>query len=187
MTELSLLGICGALRAASTNRLLMHEAVRRFGPASFAEGDIRFPLLDQDIETGFGIPEEVQRLADQIADADAVIVAGPEYNKGISGALKNALDWVSRVKGNPWQDKPVALMSATAGRAGGERSQNMMRLCLVPFRPRIVNAAEVLVGQTSQHWDDSGRLTDERAASLLDDQMALLRREAEWMRARSEG
>jgi chromate reductase len=73
--------------------------------------------------TGHGIPAEVQELADQIAAADAVIIAGPEYNKALSGVLKNALDWVSRTKGNPWRDKPVAIMSATGGRAGGERTQ----------------------------------------------------------------
>ena len=185
MSDLVLLGICGALRAASTNRLLMHEAVRRFGPARFEEGDIRLPLFDEDIQDGPGIPAEVQRLADRIAAADAIIVAGPEYNKGISGALKNALDWVSRVEGNPWLDKPLALMSAAAGRAGGERSQNMMRLCLMPFRPRIVNGPEVFIAQTGQQWDEDGRLVNERIAKLLDMQMALLRREAEWMRAQS--
>ena len=185
MTDLTLLGLCGSLRAASTNRLLMLEAARRFGPARFEEGDIRLPLFDEDIQTGPGIPPEVQRLADRIAAADAVIVASPEYNKGISGVLKNALDWISRVEGNPWLDKPVALMSAAAGRAGGERGQNMTRLCLTPFRPRIVNSAEVLVGQTAQQWDEDGRLTNALGARLLDDQMALLRREAEWMRDRA--
>lgn len=185
MTDLVLLGLCGSLRATSTNRLLMHEAARRFGPARFVEGDLRLPLFDEDIQNGAGIPAEVQSLAESIAAADAIIVAGPEYNKGISGVLKNALDWVSRVEGNPWLDKPLALMSAAAGRAGGERSQNMMRLCLMPFRPRIVNGPEVLVAQTAQHWDDAGRLTDARAARLLDTQMALLRREAEWMRAQA--
>ena len=126
MSDPTLLGICGTLRAASTNRLLMHEAARRFGPARFVVGDLRLPLYDGDIETGQGIPEAVQVLADQIAQADAVIVVTPEYNKGISGVLKNALDWVSRTRGSPWRDKPVALMSAAAGRAGGERAGDLI-------------------------------------------------------------
>ncbi|MCC1491298.1 NADPH-dependent FMN reductase [Cognatishimia sp. F0-27] len=185
MTKLSLLGISGALRAESTNRLLVREAARRFGEAEFTEADIRFPLFDQDIEDDPGIPEEVMSLAHQIAASDAVIVSTPEYNKGISGALKNALDWISRTGVAPWKDKPVALMSAAAGRAGGERSQNMTRLCLAPFQPRIINGPELMVAQTSNQWDENGRLTNEMNAKALDDLMALLRKEAEWMRARA--
>ncbi len=179
MSELTLLGLCGSLRAGSTNALLMHEAARRFGPARFAEGNLRLPLFDEDIQTGTGIPPEVQALADQIHRADAVIVVTPEYNKGLSGVLKNALDWVSRVDGAPWRDKPVAVMSASAGRSGGERAQQMLRWCLNPFRPHILPGPEVLLGQTSAQWDDAGHLNNDRAAKLLDELMADLRKAAQ--------
>ena len=178
MAELKLVGLCGSLRKASTNRLLMLEAVRRFGDAEFVEGDLRLPLYDGDLEADVGIPAEVQTLADQIAAADAVIVASPEYNKGISGVLKNALDWVSRTKGAPWANKPVALMSAAAGRAGGERTQNMARLCLTPFRPLLITGPEVMVAATAQQWDDQGRLINELNAKALDELMQVLRRHA---------
>jgi chromate reductase len=182
MADLALLGLCGSLRKASTNRLLMYEAARCFGQARFDEGDIRLPLYDGDLEDT-GIPEAVTRLADQIAHADAVVVATPEYNKGISGALKNALDWVSRVPGQPWQGKPVAIVSAAAGRAGGERSQTMTLSCLIPFRPRLVTGPEVLVGQTGAQWDDKGRLINERNADALQELMDALKAEAETHRA----
>lgn len=178
MAELKLVGLCGSLRKASTNRLLMLEAVRRFGDAEFVEGDLRLPLYNGDLEADSGIPAEVQALADQIAAADAVIVATPEYNKGISGVLKNALDWVSRTKGAPWANKPVALMSAAAGRAGGERTQNMARLCLTPFRPLLITGPEVMVAATAQQWDDQGRLINELNAKALDELMQVLRRHA---------
>jgi chromate reductase len=178
MAELKLVGLCGSLRKASTNRLLMLEAVRRFGDAEFVEGDLRLPLYDGDVEAESGIPAEFQALADQIAAADAVIVATPEYNKGISGVLKNALDWVSRTKGAPWANKSVALMSAAAGRAGGERTQNMARLCLTPFRPLLITGPEVMVAATAQQWDDQGRLINELNAKALDELMQLLRRHA---------
>lgn len=178
MADLKLVGLCGSLRKASTNRLLMLEAVRRFGDADFVEGDLRLPLYDGDVEADSGIPAEVQALADQIAAADAVIVATPEYNKGISGVLKNALDWVSRTKGAPWANKPVALMSAAAGRAGGERTQNMARLCLTPFRPLLITGPEVMVAATAQQWDDRGRLINELNAKALDELMQVLRRHA---------
>ena len=183
MSQMKLVGLCGSLRAASTNRLLMLEAARRFGDAEFTEGNIRFPLFDEDIQNGPGIPAEVTDLAEQIKSADAVIVVTPEYNKGISGALKNALDWLSRVPGGVWKDKPVALMSASAGRSGGERAQNMARLCLTPFRPRLLAGPEVLIGATADQRDDQGRLVNERGAALLDELMADLRQEAKRMRA----
>ncbi len=171
MSDLTLLGISGSLRKASTNRLLLREAARHFDPAQYIEADINFPLFDQDLENAEGIPAKVKTLADQIAQADAIVVASPEYNKGITGVLKNAFDWVSRVEGNPWRDKPVALVSAAAGRAGGERSQSMARLALNPFRPHVIPGPEVLVAQTSKQWDDDGRLTDEFATKLLKELM----------------
>jgi chromate reductase len=184
MTDMTLVGLCGSLRAASTNRLLMQDAARRFGASTFIDGDIRFPLFDEDIQDNAGVPEAVMRLSGQIKAADAVLVVTPEYNKGISGALKNALDWLSRTGEAPWKDKPVAILSAAAGRAGGERAQNMARLCLTPFRPRIVNGPEVMIGATSGQWDSDGRLTDARGQALLDELMAVLRAEAEMLRSR---
>ena len=114
-----LLGICGSLRKASVNRTLLGAAVRAFGEADYVEADLRLPLYDGDLEAAEGLPEGVVRLQQQIAGADAVLIASPEYNQGISGVLKNALDWVSRGDARPWPGKPVAMMHATAGRAGG--------------------------------------------------------------------
>ncbi|TGD67700.1 NAD(P)H-dependent oxidoreductase [Tabrizicola sp. WMC-M-20] len=172
----TLLGLCGSLRAASTNRLLMLEAVRAFGECSFTEGTLRLPLYDGDLEAA-GMPPEVLTLADQIASADAVIIATPEYNKNLSGVLKNALDWVSRTKGAPWRDKPVAILSAAAGRAGGERSQFSLRHCLVPFRPRLLPGPEVFIANSGEAFDEKGHLKDERARKGLTELMQLLRNE----------
>lgn len=167
MSQHRLLGLSGSLRAGSYNRKLLREAARLFDPADFTEGNLRLPLYDGDLEEAEGIPEGVQTLADQIAQADAVVVSTPEYNKNISGVLKNALDWVSRTDGAPWADKPVAILSATAGRAGGERTQWSARLCLTPFRPRLLTGPEVLVGQCAAQFDDAGRLTNDRYEAAL--------------------
>lgn len=177
MSSGRLLGISGSLRQGSFNRKLVREAARLFQPAEFIEADLRLPLFDEDLESADGIPPEVQRLADQIAAADAVVISGPEYNKAISGVLKNALDWVSRTKGNPWRDKPVAIMSATGGRAGGERTQFSLRLCMVPFRPRILQGPEVLVGQTSAQFEGE-TLANEINLRALTELMGALRAEA---------
>jgi len=177
MASGKLLGICGSLRAGSYNRKLLREAVRIYAPADYIEADLRLPLYDGDLEDAEGIPAVVQLLADQIAAADAVVISGPEYNKGLSGALKNALDWVSRTKGSPWRDKPVAIMAATGGRAGGERTQWTLRLCLTPFRPRLLAGPEVLVGNCSGQFDEEGRLVNDRYEATLTELMAELRAE----------
>lgn len=174
----TLLGISGSLRKASTNTMLMRQAARVFDADTFVEGDIRLPLYDGDVEDNEGIPAAVQTLADQIKAADAVIISTPEYNKSISGSLKNALDWVSRTEGAPWAGKPVAIMSAAAGRAGGERTQFALRLCLMPFRPRLLQGPEVLVAQSSKQFDAEGNLINEQnmkgLRQLMDDLKALI-------------
>lgn len=167
-----LLGISGSLRADSLNRKLLREAARLYG-AELTEADIKFPLYDSDIEAE-GIPEGVETLNAQIAAAEAVIISTPEYNQRISAALKNALDWVSRLPGNPWKDKPVAIMSATAGRAGGARAQFDLRLTMVPYRARIVPGPEVLVAAAHEQFDENGQLNADsylKALSELMDQL----------------
>ncbi|MBK5934550.1 chromate reductase [Rhodovulum imhoffii] len=173
----TLLGISGSLRKGSFNTHLLREAARHFGPAHFTLADLRVPLYDADLEAAEGLPAEVARLAGLISGADAVVISAPEYNRSISGVLKNALDWVSRVPGGPWAGKPVAILSATAGRSGGERTQYALRLCLTPFGARVLTGPEVLVGQAADQFDNSGRLTNEINTNALAALMAALRDE----------
>ncbi|MCE8007331.1 NAD(P)H-dependent oxidoreductase [Aestuariivita sp.] len=177
MNDFSLLGISGSLRAEATNRKLIREAARLFDPTDFVEADLNLPLYDGDAEAANGIPAAVQTLADQIAAADAVVISTPEYNKGPSGVLKNALDWVSRTGGNPWAGKPVAVMSAAAGRAGGERAQLVLRGFMVPFRPRILQGPEMHLASSSNEFDAEGRLTSEIYTKTLQELMNGLRAE----------
>jgi chromate reductase len=178
MSELALLTICGALRKGSTNRLLLAEAARAFGTARVEEADLRLPLYDNDLEDTSGIPAEVQRLANQIRDADAVIISTPEYNKSLSGVLKNALDWISRVPGSVWRDRPVAIVSAADGRGGGDRAQFALRLCMVAFRPRLLAGPEVMVASSRKAFDADGRLSDPVTVKMLAELMQSLRIEA---------
>ena len=178
MSEPILLALSGSLRQNATNRKLLREAARLFDPGTFIEADLNLPLYDGDLEDGEGIPEKVQALADQIARAHAVIISTPEYNKGPSGVLKNALDWVSRTEGRPWADKPVAVMSAAAGRAGGERAQMVLRAYMVPFQPRILQGPEIHLANSSNEFDDQGRLASARYEAALQTLMQKLRTEA---------
>ena len=121
-----LLGISGSLRAASLNTQLVQNAADIFAPEHFTLADLNLPLYSGDVEAE-GIPPAVQTLSDQIAAADAVIIATPEYNKNLSGVLKNALDWVSRTEGKPWAKKPVVFTGRSAGRCRSPRSPSADR------------------------------------------------------------
>jgi len=178
MTQHILLGISGSLRGASNNRKLLREAARLYGPATFTEADLRLTLYDGDLETKTGIPPAVQTLTDQIAAAEAVVISGPEYNKSISGVLKNALDWISRTKDNPWAEKPVAIMSAAAGRSGGEAAQFALRLAMLSFRPRLMAGPAMMLADAGHQFNVDGRLSNERAEQTLTRLMQLLRAEA---------
>lgn len=161
MATPKLLGISGSLRKDSHNSLLLAEAARLFGDAEYTLADINLPLYNGDDEEAHGVPAEVDALARQIAGADAVLISTPEYNKGPSGALKNALDWVSRSEVKPWADKPVAVMSAAAGRAGGERAQMVLRGFLVAFRPHVLQGPEIHLAASYEAFDEQGRLKGE--------------------------
>jgi chromate reductase len=175
VAKLKLFGMSGALREGSTNTKLLREAARLFGECDFSLGDLRLPLYDGDLEQREGIPASVQVLADRIAAADAVVISTPEYNKGPSGVLKNALDWVSRTKTAPWKGKPVAVMSAAAGRAGGERAQMILRSLMLPFQPRVLPGPEVHLADSSNQFDEAGRLKGELYEKTLKQLMDDLR------------
>lgn len=179
MAQPTLLLISGALRKSSTNTKLLREAARLFGDAEVVEADLNLPLYDGDLEEAEGIPATVQTLAAQIAAAAAVVISTPEYNKAPSGVLKNALDWVSRTDGTPWADKPVAVLSAAAGRAGGEMAQSILRGYLQPFHPRLLSGPALHLASSYQEFDDTGRLKNERSAESLMQLMVKLRGEIE--------
>lgn len=170
-----LIGISGSLRKASTNTALLKEAARLFGGAELTLADIRMPLYNGDLEEESGLPKEALKLREQISEADAVLISSPEYNSNISGVLKNALDWISREKPSVFQDKPVAIMSAAAGRTGGARSQFSVRHCLTPFNPRILQLPEVMIAASYAAFDDNGLLKDEASVSILTTQMNALK------------
>jgi len=169
---MTLVMMCGALRAQSLNRKLMAAAAAQW-PGPVEEGSLRLPLFDGDQEAR-GLPDSVQTLAGQIAGARALLIACPEYNKGPPGVVKNALDWLSRVKPNPLWGKPCAIVSATAGRAGGERAQTMLRAMLFPLRVEALTWPEVLVGNAEHEFDADGALVSERYRKAVADLMGRL-------------
>ena len=176
MADPTLLTISGALRKDSYNRMLLAEAARAFGPAQVIEADLHLPLYDGDLEDAQGVPDGVHRLVEQIAAADAVVISSPEYNKGITGVLKNALDWLSRVKENPFKAKPTVVMSANAGRTGGEAGQFMLLACLMSYhQPDVLPGPMLCVAAAGDEFDAQGRLTNDHYLKLLSGKMQALR------------
>lgn len=160
---LRVLGFAGSLRDGSYNRALI-RAARELAPRgmtieSFDLGEI--PLYDRDVEKE-GDPEPVSDFKRAIREADAVLIATPEYQHGISGVLKNALDWASRPPGDsPLQEKPAAIMGASPGFTGTARAQEQLRQVLAYNSTHALLQPEVLVSRVHQKVDDEGRLTDE--------------------------
>lgn len=173
-----LLGISGSLREASLNTKLVREAARIYG-GEHSLADLHLPLYDGDLEAESGVPEAVATLAEQIRSVEAIVISTPEYNQSFPGVLKNALDWVSRIKGGPWRDKPVAILSAASGRSGGARGVYALRLAMMPFRARVLPGPEVMVAAAASQFDGDGRLTGESYVTLLTELMDALRAETQ--------
>jgi chromate reductase len=136
------------------------------------------PLYDDDLRLQ-GYPPAVADLRSRIAAADALLIVTPEYNHGMPGLLKNAIDWVSRPPDQPIAGKPIALMGAATGFLGTVRAQAQLRQCFVFLDGRLLNRPEVLIGHAPQKFADDGTLTDPTAIALIRDQLAAL---AAWTR-----
>jgi chromate reductase len=176
---LLVLGISGSLRKASYNTALLHAAVDLMPPGMRLEVfDLSpLPIFNQDYEKPF--PEAVVTFRDKIAQADALLIATPEYNSSITGALKNALDWASRSPQPPLQGKPAAIMGASTGNFGTLRAQLHLRQILTHVGALPLGKPEVLVARAEQAFDADRKLVDASARGFLRDLLVAL---AKWSR-----
>ena len=171
----NVLMICGSLRKGSFNRALMN-ALPALAPVDMklteAPSFRGFPLYDADLQTE-GFPPDVTALADAIRAADAVIIIAPEYNYSIPGALKNAIDWVSRLPDQPFKEKPVAIQSATGGPLGGARMQYHLRQAMIFLNAFSFGTPEIFVGQAPTKFDENTlELKDEITKKFVAQQLA---------------
>ena len=172
---ISVLAICGSLRAGSYNRAALRTAIElKPSGMTIETADIgSFPLYNEDVRAQ-GFPPPVEKLRQQIKEADALLFATPEYNYSISGVLKNAIDWASRPPDQPFAGKPVAMLGAGAGMAGTARAQYDLRKCCVFLDMHPINKPEVLIGVAHTKFDAEGRLTDEAARGFIRDMLVAL-------------
>lgn len=167
--KLHVLGIAGSLRAKSFNRGLLNAA-QELAPEGMLIDicDISsLPFYDGDVEAA-GDPESVAAFKSAIRTTDALLIATPEYNYGISGVLKNAIDWASRPPGkSPLMEKPAAIMGATPGTGGTARAQLQLRQTLAATRVHVMTNPEIFVSGAYEKFDENGRLTDEATSTYI--------------------
>jgi len=173
-----ILGISGSLRRGSHNRRLLRAAGALLPPgASLVEWDglAAIPAFDEDLETT--PPETVRELFAAIEDADALLIATPEYNASLPGALKNAIDWASRpFPDNVLRNKPTAVIGASTGLFGAVWAQAEVRKTMKASGAHVLDS-ELPVGMADYAFADDGSLADPELTERFKDLLADLVRE----------
>jgi chromate reductase, NAD(P)H dehydrogenase (quinone) len=163
-------GIAGSLRRGSYNQALL-RAAQELAPSDI---DIRIfdrmaeiPPFNQDVEAE-GDPEPVHALKRAIGEADALLIATPEYNHGVPGLLKNAIDWASRpARDSVLSRKPAAILGASPGITGTARAQSQLRQAFVFTNTPTLPQPEILVYRAQEKFGAEGRLTDEKTREFV--------------------
>lgn len=172
---MNICGVSGSLRKGSYNTALL-EAVREIAAP---EHDVMIadisdiPLYNGDVEAE-GIPASVERLGGQIRHADALLIVTPEYNAGIPGVLKNAMDWASRVRPNVFDGKPTAMMGTSPGKLGTVRAQMQLRNQLANLNCRTVAQPMIYVGEAGKFFDEGQPGLDDMTKEFIEKQLAAL-------------
>ncbi len=174
--SINVLVICGSLRKGSYNRALT-RALPALAPPEMkftAAPDFEtLPMYNADIQEASGFPPAAQDLATAIRNADGVLFVSPEYNWSMPGWLKNAIDWVSRMKDQPFQEKPVAIQSCSQGPLGGARMQYHWRMSMTFLKAFTFGTPEIFVGNAASKFDkDTLELTDQPTRDIIRQQLA---------------
>ena len=174
--QLNVLVICGSLRKGSYNAALT-RALPALAPPEMklitAPGFETLPLYNADIQEASGFPRPAEALAAAIRAADGVLFVTPEYNWSMPGGLKNAIDWVSRMKDQPFQEKPVAIQSCSTGILGGARMQYHWRMSMTFVKAFIFGTPEVFVSRAQDKFDkDTLELKDQTTKDMVKTHLA---------------
>jgi chromate reductase, NAD(P)H dehydrogenase (quinone) len=167
---LNIVSVCGSLRKASFNAALQ-RALPSLAPPGIkitpAPPWSDMPVYNADIQAG-GFPAPVTAWANALRAADGVIIVSPEYNWTIPGGLKNAIDWTSRMKDDPFKGKPVAIQSCAGGLLGGARMQYHLRQSLTSVEAVMLIRPEVFVNFSAKKFDEKTlELTDQPTKDMV--------------------
>ncbi|MCW4033619.1 MAG: NAD(P)H-dependent oxidoreductase [Candidatus Bathyarchaeota archaeon] len=166
--KIKILGFAGSLRKDSYNKMALNAATELIpNNAEIEIFDLEgIPPFNQDLEQN--MPKKVKEFKTKIREADAILIATPEYNYSIPGILKNAIDWASRPYGdNAFDSKPVAIMGASIGTLGTARAQYHLRQSFVFLNMYPINSPEVLIPVAQEKFDDNGNLKDEYTKEMI--------------------
>lgn len=167
---MNILGICGSLRKASFNRLLLKASARcvEESGSTLTTFDLSgIPLYNADID-GEKKPERVASLIEAIKNSDGIIIASPEYNYSLSGVLKNAIDWASRPAfKSVLAGKPCLILSASMSPTGGARGQAHLRNILAGTLTPVYRAPDYLLPSARDAFDSDGQLINDQASERL--------------------
>jgi chromate reductase len=166
--KFTILGFVGSLRKDSYNKMLLNAATDlKPDNVELETFDLEgIPLFNQDQEEQ--PPKRVKEFKEKIKAADALLIVTPEYNYSVPGVLKNAIDWASRPYGdNVFDEKPVAVMSASEGMLGGARAQYHLRQTLISLNMHPLNRPEVIVSQIDEKIDVNGKVVDEKTRKKI--------------------
>jgi chromate reductase len=171
MTSLEILAIAGSLRSSSYNAALV-RAAQRHAPdgmdVTIYDGLRDLPPYDQDLDTEDALPATVGDLRSRIFAADGLLISTPEYNYGVPGVLKNALDWASRPAAtSSLLHRPVAIMGAAPTNFGSVRAQIQLRQLFLWTDSRVVTKPEVAVFKVQDRIGPDGELSDETTIELI--------------------
>ncbi len=176
MSAMNIVALSGSLRTKSYNHAAL-KAAASLAPEGMKIRIIDYsavPLYNADLQAQ-GFPAAVEALRAEIASADGLLIASPEYNFSVSGVLKNAIDWLSRTSPQPFKGKPTAIMSATMGPLGGARSQYDLRKIIGGLEANVLTKPEIFIGACSTRFDEQGVLTDEATRKIISEQMLAFR------------
>jgi chromate reductase len=173
---LNVITISGSLRKGSFNTALASQ-LSKWAPEgtgiTMAPPWADLPTYNADDQNSAGFPATATKLADAIRAADGVVIVSPEYNYGVPGGVKNAIDWVSRMKDQPFKDKPVALQSVAGGPLGGGRVQYQWRQIMVFLEALVFTRPEVFVGMANSKFDEKTlEFKDEAGINFIKQQLA---------------
>ena len=167
-----ILGISGSLRAASFNTALLRAAQQAAGDGIELEAATLhgIPLYDGDDEAANGIPEAVSALKERIVASDGVLLVTPEYNNGVPGVFKNAIDWLSRPANDiarVFGGRPFALVGASPGGFGTILSQDHWLPVLKTLGVDLWAGSKLYVSRAGQAFDANGELVDDKVRAQL--------------------
>ncbi|MEU3772208.1 NADPH-dependent FMN reductase [Streptomyces sp. NPDC032472] len=190
MSQLKILAISGSLREGSYNTALV-RAAQKFAPGDLDiesyEGLRDIPPYDTDHDVD-PAPVAVADLRRRIIEADGLFIATPEYNYGVPGVLKNALDWASRPALNSsLTGKPIAIAGAAPTNFGTVRAQLALRQSFLWTDSKVVGKPELCIFRANERFDESGNLTDETTIEILHQLLATLGQKIRETRAIANG